>query len=199
MRQGLSILELSLYGVPPRIDLDHPDLMRLSTAQRIDFFLWCFAYLCFIMLTVVLMLNLLIALLAFTFEAVKSESTLRCRIAFAQCLMRLELLATSFGMDVRVGDKKGDKYTYDFRSFEADDAGSSGGGTGYDPFAIPDGGPIVRVESKVDQLEKLHVGLAAKVDQLVQLLTPAAATDDALVNDPPATPSWEKPEGGSPG
>ena len=33
--------------------------------------------------------------LAFTFEGVLSESTLQCRTSFAQCLMRLELQASS--------------------------------------------------------------------------------------------------------
>ena len=47
-------------------------------------------------------------------------------------------------------------YTYDFRSVvgqggEGDDEDESEGGN--DPFAIPDGGPIARIETKVCSLE----------------------------------------------
>ena len=188
------LIELAFTGSPSPVDLER-DFAMLSTMQQVDLCFWFILYIYFVIISIILLLNLLIAMLSFTFESVREESTLQCRTAFAQCLIRLELLATSLGMDVRVGDKKGEKYTYDFRSVEADDAGSSGQGTDYDPFAIPDGGPIVRVESKVDRLEELHAGLAAKVDHLVQLLTPAAAIGGTLPEKPAAedspTPKWD--------
>ena len=51
-------------------------------------------------MSLILLLNLLIAMLSFTFETVREESTLQCRTSFAQHLMRLELLAESAGMAI---------------------------------------------------------------------------------------------------
>ena len=115
------------------------------------FYLWLLVYLFFTILSLVLLLNLLIAMLSFTFETVRSESTLQCRTTFAQCLMRLELQATSLRMAVNVGEKKMQgsetRYTYDFRSISSkpvDDLGAECVEGSDNPFAIPDGGPIGR-------------------------------------------------------
>ena len=84
-------------------------------------------------------------------------TTLQCRTSFAQRLMRLELLAESFGMSINVGEHKGgNDYTFDFRSVEGSDGAAEGGD---DPFALPDGGPLARIE---DKLLKLEEKLAAK-------------------------------------
>ena len=139
----------------------------------------------------------LIAMLSFTFENVRSESTLQCRTCFAQCLMRLELQAVSIRMSVNVGEHKGGrpqrsnssgsfqgrpliqdgrralnalftlnalfaggrtgdgKYTYDFRSVVSisADADTSEAEGANDPFAVPDGGPLARIEAKLEALE----------------------------------------------
>ena len=65
--------------------------------------MWVVVYIFFIILSLILLLNLLIAMLSFTFETVREESTLQCRTSFAQRLMRLELLAQSFNMKINVG------------------------------------------------------------------------------------------------
>jgi len=149
------LLELAFTGSPAAIDLD-TDLTILSTSQQVAFYLWLLVYLFFTILSLVLLLNLLIAMLSFTFETVRSESTLQCRTTFAQCLMRLELQATSLRMAVNVGEKKMQgsetRYTYDFRSISSkpvDDLGAERVEGSDNPFAIPDGGPIGRIEDKV--------------------------------------------------
>jgi hypothetical protein len=156
-RNGIrSLFELAFTGSPSVIDLD-ADFSLFSTFQLVDFFIWLVVYLFFIILSLILLLNLLIAMLSFTFEMVREESTLQCRTSFAQRLMRLELLAESFGMSINVGEHKGgNDYTFDFRSVEGSDGAAEGGD---DPFALPDGGPLARIE---DKLLKLEEKLAAK-------------------------------------
>jgi len=162
-----SLFELAFTGSPSAINLD-TDFTLLSTAQQVDFCIWLVVYLFFIILSLILLLNLLIAMLSFTFEAVRAESTLQCRTSFSQCLMRLELQAVALGINVNVGEKKPDgTYAYDFRSLKKlkstldgayDISGADEGSN--DPFAIPDGGPIARIETKVFALE-------AKIDQIL--------------------------------
>ena len=155
-----SLFELAFTGSPALVNLDL-DFSILSYSQSVDFALWLVFYLLFIILSLILLLNLLIALLSFTFDAVRNESTLECRTSFAQCLMRLELRAASLKWNVNAGvpNAEGD-YTYDFRSVQSlnsDPAASEGDaedGANTDPFAIPDGGPLARIESKLERMEE---------------------------------------------
>ena len=144
-----SLFELAFTGSPSVIDLD-TDFTQLNRMQMIDFCLWLFVYLIYIILALILLLNLLIAMLTFTFDAVREESTLQCRTSFAQRMMRLELLADSFSMQVNVGENKGEgNFTYDFRSIEGGGATADAD----DPFSNPDGGPLSRIELKLEKLE----------------------------------------------
>lgn len=45
-------------------------------------------------------------------------------------------------------------FAYDFRSFEGVSADDDGDGQPDDPFSNPDGGPLVRIEQKLDKLEE---------------------------------------------
>ena len=75
----------------------------------------------------------------------------QCRTSFAQRMMRLELLADSFNMEVNVGENKGEgNFTYDFRSMDGGGSASDGAD---DPFSNPDGGPLSRIELKLEKLE----------------------------------------------
>lgn len=161
-----SLFELSFTGSPALIDLES-DFTVLSTSQQVDFVLFLVVYLFFIILSIILLLNLLIAMLSFTFEAVRDESTLQCRTAFAQCLMRLELIADAFGMDVHVGEHKGEgKYVYEFRSVESLAATDTGGkeASQGDPFAPPDLPPLARIELKLGALEERLNAIAPPVE-----------------------------------
>jgi len=118
---------------------------------------------------VILLLNLLIAMLSFTFDNVREQSTLECRTAFAQAIQRLELLASLLRMRTKVGELKGDQYTIEFRSIGESVERPQGEGSS-DPFApatkIGDDqrGQAMRIESKCD-------GLQQQIDDLKCFLT----------------------------
>ena len=164
----LSLFELAFTGSPSVINLD-ASFADLSGFQVFDFGLWLFIYLIFIILSLILLLNLLIAMLSFTFEAVRDQCTLQYRTAFAQRMMRLELLAAAFGMQINVGEAKGDgSYAFDFRSVVSADGDSKAAG-GDDPFSIPDGGPLARIEAKLERIEGKMAAEEAKASKVTTL------------------------------
>jgi len=156
---------LAFTGSPSHIDIE-VDFTTLSNMQAFDFTLWLVVYLMFTILSLILLLNLLIAMLSFTFESVRDESTLQCRTSFAQGIIRLELLADSFGMAYQVGEEQGTDRVYTFRTVEGKSQGSSGGGDGGDPFAVSTGTALERIESKLGSLEKVEEQLAKVQAQL---------------------------------
>ena len=68
-------------------------------------------------------------------------------------------------MITRVGDHVGDKYVYNFRSVEENPEGNGAAvaaAAGEDPFAIPDGGPLARIERELANVKaKLETMQAA--------------------------------------
>ena len=109
-----------------------------------------------------------IAVLSNTFQAVEGESILQSRTSFATGILKLELLAESFGMSTRVGKLVGDAYVFEFRSVQRN---SEGGGTSgsADPFEEPDeGGPLARIERKLDDLLHGSKEDAEPTDELPQ-------------------------------
>ena len=165
-----SLFELSFTGSPAIIDLDQ-NWDHLSLSQKWDLGTFFFIYIFYGVLSVILLINLLIAMLSYTFESVLNDSTLSSRTAFSQCVMRLELLASSFGMSTAVGDHKGsDSYTYDFRSVNAADptdptaSGETNAAPGNaDPFAEKHSGPFARLEAQIADLQRQLL----KVDQRI--------------------------------
>ena len=161
-----ALFELAFTGSPSIIQLE-VDFSMLSTSQTFDFVLWMVVYVAFVLILVVLLLNLLIAMLSFTFETVRTESTLQCRTAFAQALMRLELDADVLGMPVRVGEKKGpDTYVYEFRSVIGAWEGAN------DPFAggseeniVEESSMLAQIVEKLDKLEQKIDRMEAKADR----------------------------------
>merc|ERR1739848_175513 len=93
-----------------------------------DMICFGFFYILYIIVSLILLLNLLVAMLSNTFEMVRQDSTLKCRTSFAQLLLKYEMVANSLGMATHAGEKVGDKYVFNFRSVE----GSGSGGS--DPF-----------------------------------------------------------------
>ena len=90
------ILRACVGAKPPRacpFERVSCERARGRAAQLVAFGIWLLVYLLFVILSLILLLNLLIAMLSFTFESVRSESTLQCRTSFAQTIMRLELYA----------------------------------------------------------------------------------------------------------
>ena len=52
---------------------------NLSAWQYVDLSIFLLLYLIFILMSIILLLNPLIAMLSFSFEGVREESTLKCR------------------------------------------------------------------------------------------------------------------------
>jgi len=82
----------------------------------------------------------LIAMMSYTFAAVRIESTLECRVAFAQVVMRHELMAASLGMAISVGERARNQRSYfRFRTVERDSEGRHvEDANASDPFADPE-------------------------------------------------------------
>lgn len=174
-----ALLELSLTGSSTYINLDPDGWNLLGWAAGLDMAIFLFMYFCYTLVALVLLLNLLIAMLSNTYENVRKESTLRCRVSFAQCVLKLELVAESLGMPTQVGEHADDMYVYKFRSVAPN---SDGGGTGgeRDPFNEPyaEEGALERVEEKLDALIK-----ALPTEGLGALLQPTKGGDGAASED----------------
>ena len=157
-----SMVELALVGSPVLLNLEVDNFETLSTSQVVAVCLWLAVYVFYMLFALILMLNLLIAMLSFTFDTVRTEATLQCRTAFAQCILRLELLADALDMDTHVGEKKGDGYSFDFRSIiavseEASECVSD------DPFAKA---PRNSVQGGVARLEEKMEGLLEEMAEI---------------------------------
>ena len=58
-------------------------------------------------------------MLSFSFDGVREASTLKCRLAFAQYVLRLEMYAEHIGIDAKVGTITPDgRRTFEFRAVE---------------------------------------------------------------------------------
>jgi len=131
------LLALTLTQTTSKVHLAPELFDGLTNAQKLDLGLFAILYLGYVLLSVILLLNLLIAMMSYTFAAVRIESTLECRVAFAQVVMRHELMAASLGMGISVGERARNGRSYfRFRTVERDcegrhveDANAS------DPFA----------------------------------------------------------------
>ena len=75
----------------------------------------------YIFLSLILLLNLLIALLGNTFRRTTEEATLHARMAFARVVLRLELVAARLCINTHAGEHTEDgRYVHSFRSIVRD-------------------------------------------------------------------------------
>jgi hypothetical protein len=82
--------------------LTRPDLLApLGIWQKVNLGVCSGIYVMYTFLSLILLLNLLIALLASNFTKTQEEATLQGRLAFARIVLRLELVAHFFGVDTR--------------------------------------------------------------------------------------------------
>ena len=165
---AFNLLSLSTLGEQveffPLIDA----LSAHGEAQSIVLVLWLFLYYIWLFLSVILMLNLLIAMLTNTFDHVFDEASLKSRMSFAIGMMKLEITAKSFGMATAVGELHKGSKVYVFRSVQRreDEGGEETYEVGVDeggfrdPFAAP-------VPSEIDKLYNfVKVRLEALDDKL---------------------------------
>ena len=117
-----------------------------------------------------------------TFEVVREESVLKSRLGFASSVMKLELIAASFGMKRRVGEASPSatdpsRYVYKFRAYERREDDESDSEDGYegdfdeggsDPFQPPVPSTTQRLLAFVHEmraeLNEKHNALMASVD-----------------------------------
>jgi len=120
-----SMMMLALLGEPVDMDVDPIALAQLGNWQLFNFGVFISFYLGYVLMSLILLLNLLIAMLSHTFSSVREASKLKGRRAFAQCVLRLELAAESVGIDPTVGELVGDKRCVTFRDVEPNAQGES--------------------------------------------------------------------------
>ncbi len=168
-----SMVELAVTGSPADIDLA-ANWSELSHGQILNFALFLILYVFYGVLALILLLNLLVAMLSSTYDQVRDESTLQSRTAFAQLMMRHELVSSAWGLSAHVGEHKGNgKYAYDFRS-----CASLDGGEVTDPFADKKAlAPLARLEKKFDDLAKLVKGVEEKLEVKTTIVPLRAATN----------------------
>jgi len=131
--------------------------------------LWICLYYMFLIISLILMINLLIAMMSNTITEVLDETTLLSRLSFATHMMKLELMASSslVCMSTRCGklNAQGTQYVYEFKAFDrsvdaADDGESDDGYEGdfaeggSDPFAPPVHSQTARIEMLVRELKE---------------------------------------------
>jgi hypothetical protein len=160
------LLQLCFLGREFEIDITRYYDAELSGAQKFDLALFFILYYMLILITIVLLLNLLIAMLSFTFEEVRSDATLQCRLAFARNVLRLETYAQRLGMRTRVGKhipEKG-KYVFEFRTV-SDKTGS------HDPFTDQEdreeGTSVYDTKERLESIEAKMEALAVSVDAIL--------------------------------
>ena len=71
--------------------------------KHFNLFIFASMYFMYIFLSMILLLNLLIALLGSTFSKTQEQATLQGRMAYARIVLRLELIAEFFEFDTRAG------------------------------------------------------------------------------------------------
>lgn len=173
----VAVIELSLVAEPIRINeafLKSPvPWTAMDPGQLTNVTAFILFLVLFIVLSIVLLLNLLIALLTSTFDSVRESSMLTSRLIFARSIIRLELVAESFGMCTRCGERQRDgRYTYNFRSVESRYQFGADAGDGYagdlhggaNPFEEPLPTPMGRVEGVLAELRGQVEGLSVRLE-----------------------------------
>jgi len=114
-----AILMLGFVGEPLELQL-HPDYWApLGAWQKVNLAVCSLIYILYTFLSLILLLNLLIALLASNSSKTQAQATLQGRLSFARIVLRLELVATCFRIDTRAGeldDHAKHRYVHNFRS-----------------------------------------------------------------------------------
>jgi len=188
----LALLQLALIGegvdIPAEALRDRAFSQAgtlMSLEQTIAIWLWVVLYYIYVLVCLILMLNLLIAMLTTTFEAVQEAATLKSRLDFAVAIMKLEPVASSLGMRTRVGEKFKDMHVHIFRAVEKDDnnedeervnIGVDEGGS--DPFAAP-----VQSEKRLfTYVQKNFAELDEKMSSVLEALASTSQRLEALAS-----------------
>jgi hypothetical protein len=117
-----AILMSGFTGEPLELELDPMLFGPLGVWQKLNLGAFLSIYVIYIFLSLILLLNLLIALLGSTFSKTREGATLQGRLAFAKVILRLELVADFFGVETHVGEFENGKHdwVWSFRSVVRD-------------------------------------------------------------------------------
>lgn len=123
-----AILMAGFTGEPLDFNL-HPDFLApLGAWQKMNLVFFFLVYVLYIFLSLILLLNLLIALLGSTFSKTQEEATLHGRMAFARNVLRLERIAEFFDVNTFAGAPDGEdpdgepRFVHNFRDVKLDAA-----------------------------------------------------------------------------
>jgi hypothetical protein len=121
------LMGMALVGYHFSISLDPKQFESMSYLQAVDFAVFYIGYYFYVLLACVLLMNLLVAMLSFTFVETRLESALQNRTAFAKFVLQLELQAEALGMDVQAGEPRADgSRAFDFRAIQCFSSKSRG-------------------------------------------------------------------------
>lgn len=182
-----AVIVLALTGTTMPLAPNSGEILDgLSGWQSFDLFLFGCFYIAYILLSITLLLNLLVAMLTSTFDGVKQESTLHSRLSFAQCVLRWELLAKALGRPTAVGKRNetGDR-VFEFRAVERNVEGGSTYGSD-DPFDEDhESAEGVSRRQLAEQGETLRA-LTAKVETLCAAMVKVAIRPSTATANAPA-------------
>ena len=102
---AMAIFNAGVVGAALEIKLDPAAFQALGIGQKANLVVFYACYFLYLIFALVLLLNLLIALLSDSFANIQIETILQTRLAFAKCLLRLELIAEAVGMETSGGTR----------------------------------------------------------------------------------------------
>jgi hypothetical protein len=121
-----ALVELALLGETPALVLGNFE--SFSTGQLIEFWVYVSFLMLYLIMALILLLNLLIAMMGDTFATVQEQAVREWRVANAQMLLRLEMLARGFAT-VNSGEQMGEAWFVLNRTVDAIDEGGDDGET----------------------------------------------------------------------
>lgn len=162
-----ALIDLSFIGEKVEFDLlwnEGAFNGHLSGYQYADILVWILLYYLFMLVSLVLLINLLIAMMSETFGKVVANAELQSRRSLAAHLVKLELLARARNYKTHVGEESSPgsgTFVYIFRAIDRnpnDDTDSDDGyegdfDNGSDPFAPPEPSMQARILASISQLK----------------------------------------------
>lgn len=173
-------MQLAFLGAEFDFDLGSVvEADNLSGWQYIDLWIFLVLYLIFILMSIILLLNLLIAMLSFSFEGVREESTLKCRLSFSRYVLRLEMYAELLGLPIKVGalEEDGKRVTI-FRSVEGSGkiiedgvvVAAAEGGNG-DPFRDNNPYSLDELEPEIKNIQQNQELMDEKINTMMRVIS----------------------------
>jgi len=174
---ALELISLSLLAQEVELHLLPEAFDAMSPAQIACMALWMLLYAIWLILSVILMTNLLIAMLTNTFDDVFEEATLMSRLSFAIGIMKLEVMAQSFGANTEVGEPRNGARVYVFRTFKGGGGGEDGDQAVSDESAVH-GDPFAPPRSsETSELQSFVKARLASLEERIERALPLTKLD----------------------